>query len=185
MALIDQWPYWPAPAAAIIGPPGSGKSHLGAIFAARTGAVILSPETLTDLPDAPAYVLDALYPDLDEQALFHVWNRCVQAGGSMLLLASQPLDRLQIGLPDLQSRLATAPQILLGPPDDALVMALLIKQFRDRGVTPSKTVLRFLVDRIERDYGHIRSTVAQLDALALEGKSDLSLSLVRAFLTQA
>ena len=38
LAWIDRWPDWPAPALALGGPPGCGKTHLARIWAARAGA---------------------------------------------------------------------------------------------------------------------------------------------------
>jgi chromosomal replication initiation ATPase DnaA len=40
LAWIDQWPDWPAPALALSGPTGCGKTHLARIWAARAGLVI-------------------------------------------------------------------------------------------------------------------------------------------------
>ncbi len=42
LALIESWPDWPARAVVLVGPEGSGKSHLAAIWAARAGARFLS-----------------------------------------------------------------------------------------------------------------------------------------------
>ena len=41
LAWIDRWPDWPALALALHGPPGSGKTHLGRIWAARAKALVL------------------------------------------------------------------------------------------------------------------------------------------------
>src|SRR5436190_23003921 len=40
LAWLDRWPDWPAPALALSGPPGSGKTHLGRIWAARVTAAL-------------------------------------------------------------------------------------------------------------------------------------------------
>src|SRR6185436_15464347 len=40
LAWIDRWPDWPAPALALSGPPGSGKTHLARIWAGRAGAAL-------------------------------------------------------------------------------------------------------------------------------------------------
>ena len=52
LALVQRWPDWPDRIVAIIGPEGSGKSHLASIWADATGARILSAKLLsvTDLP---------------------------------------------------------------------------------------------------------------------------------------
>ena len=34
-AMVERWPDWPARTLLLVGPAGSGKSHLGAIWAAR------------------------------------------------------------------------------------------------------------------------------------------------------
>ena len=38
LALIERWPDWPARVMALVGPEGSGKSHLASIWAAAAGA---------------------------------------------------------------------------------------------------------------------------------------------------
>src|SRR5689334_3934903 len=38
-ARIEAWPDWPDRVLVLTGPPGSGKSHLAAIFAERSGAL--------------------------------------------------------------------------------------------------------------------------------------------------
>ena len=43
LAWLARWPEWPYPALILHGPPGSGKSHLARIWAARTGARSLRP----------------------------------------------------------------------------------------------------------------------------------------------
>ena len=50
----------------------------------------------------------------------------------MLLTARRPVAGWPLGLPDLASRLRAAPAVAIGPPDDALLGALLVKLFADR-----------------------------------------------------
>src|SRR5664279_2155980 len=38
LALIDSWPEWPNRIMLLVGPEGSGKSHLAAIWAEQSGA---------------------------------------------------------------------------------------------------------------------------------------------------
>src|ERR1700722_13392156 len=56
LALIDSWPDWPARAIALIGPEGSGKTHLATIWAAAAGARVISAHSLAaaDIPAALA-----------------------------------------------------------------------------------------------------------------------------------
>ncbi len=49
LALIDAWPDWPARAIALVGPEGSGKTHLATIWAAAAGARVVSGATLGEI----------------------------------------------------------------------------------------------------------------------------------------
>src|SRR6185312_17193754 len=46
IAWIDRWPEWPAPALALWGPAGSGKTHLLEVWRARSRAVAIAPGML-------------------------------------------------------------------------------------------------------------------------------------------
>src|SRR5215470_18819170 len=56
LALIERWPDWPARTVALVGPEGSGKSHLAEIWAAEAGARHVSGSSLEEesLPAALA-----------------------------------------------------------------------------------------------------------------------------------
>src|ERR1700733_13765163 len=46
LALVDRWPDWPVRTVVLVGPEGSGKSHLAAIWAATAGARFLAARAL-------------------------------------------------------------------------------------------------------------------------------------------
>src|ERR1700761_6386070 len=76
LALIDAWPEWSSKTMFLVGPDGSGKSHLAAIWAEQAGARSVSAHALS-APEVPgalatgALVLEDLKPgDIDERALF-------------------------------------------------------------------------------------------------------------------
>src|SRR5437588_12112575 len=47
LALVDSWPEWPNRIMLLVGPEGSGKSHLAAIWAEQAGARSISAHLLT------------------------------------------------------------------------------------------------------------------------------------------
>ena len=48
VALVDRWPDWPSPVAVLAGPPGSGKSHMAALWADRAAfRAAVSPAAAT------------------------------------------------------------------------------------------------------------------------------------------
>src|SRR5438270_12728044 len=80
LALIESWPSWPSRSVLLIGPEGSGKSHLAAIWAEAAGARVvgaraLEPGMLPRTLATGAVVVEDLAPaGFDERALFHLLN---------------------------------------------------------------------------------------------------------------
>jgi len=194
VAWLDRWPNWPAPALVIWGPAGCGKTHLAQVWRARTQAPRITPNDLdvTALPDllgqANAIVIDdAETCTLDlktERALFHLYNLARESGGHLLLTASTAPAYWTIGLPDLRSRLLAAPAVSVGPPDDALLAAILVKLFADRQVRVGADVIEFLVTHMERSFDAARRLVADLDAAALAARRRITVPLVRSVLAR-
>ena len=173
LALIDAWPDWPNRIMLLVGPEGSGKSHLAAIWAEQAGARTISAHALTAaaVPGAlatGALVVDDLKsPDLDERALFHLMNLAREDAASVLITARAPPTALEIELRDLRSRLRAVPTVLLLPPDDQLFRALIVKFCADRQLTVDEAVVSYLTSRIERSYAAVRQAVELLDTEAL------------------
>ncbi|WP_159727493.1 DnaA/Hda family protein [Methylosinus sp. Ce-a6] len=167
--MIGRWPNWPDSALLLVGPPGSGKTHLGAIFARRNGAIVAPA---TELPEpgrlaGAAVLLDGLEAVTDETGLFHLMNYIRESGGSLLISSQRPPSALQIALPDLLSRLRRAPVVEIGAPDDALIRAVLEKLFRDRQLAVETTLVDFVALRLERSLEAARAFVRLLDEEAL------------------
>lgn len=191
VAWLDRWPAWPAPALALFGPAGSGKSHLASVWRARTGAPCIAAADLTDA-DLPALAAGraVVVDNADkvagrkgrEEALFHLYNRMRDAGGHLLLLAHQPPARWRVKLADLRSRLNAAPAVAVEPPDDALLAAVLVKLFADRQVMPGEEVVDYLVARIERSLDAARRVVAALDHASLVEQRRITVPLARSVL---
>jgi len=173
LALVDSWPDWPNRIMQLVGPEGSGKSHLAAIWAEQAGARSTSAHALTAaaVPGAlatGALVVDDLKSsDVDERALFHLLNLAREEGASILITSRLLPSALQIELHDLRSRLRAIPTVLLLPPDDQLFRALIVKFCTDRQLGVDEAVVSYLTTRIERSYAAVRQVVELLDAEAL------------------
>jgi chromosomal replication initiation ATPase DnaA len=95
LALIDSWTDWPARAIALIGPEGSGKSHLAAMWASSAGARVIAGHALdaASVPQALATgalaVEDADRGKLDEAALFHLLNLAREQSAYVLVTARE------------------------------------------------------------------------------------------------
>jgi chromosomal replication initiation ATPase DnaA len=173
LALVDAWPEWPNRIMLLVGPEGSGKSHLAAIWADESGARSISAHALTAaaVPGAlatGALVVEDLKPaDFDERALFHLMNLAREDGACLLMTAREPPSAFPFELRDLRSRLRAVPTVSLLAPDDALFRALIVKFCADRQLAVDEAVVGYLASRIERSYAGIRHAVEFLDAEAL------------------
>lgn len=192
VAWIDRWPGWPAPALALVGPPGSGKSHLAEVWRARSGAPAFTPDILAGagLADRLGAASGALLDEAEgvaglpeaEEGLLHLYNLLAERRGALLLTACAEPARWPLRLPDLASRLATATVARLGPPDDALMKGLLIKLFSDRQLRPTEDAVDYLVARMERTYAAAQRLVEALDRRALAEHRKVNLYVARAVL---
>lgn len=173
LGLIDSWPDWPNRVMLLIGPEGSGKSHLAAIWAEEAGARLTAAQALTAaaVPGAlatGALVVEDLNPSaFDERALFHLMNLAREDEAFVLITARVPPAAFEIDLRDLRSRLRAVPVVSLMPPDDQLFRALIVKFCADRQLNIDENVVSYLASRIERSFAAARQAVEQLDTEAL------------------
>jgi chromosomal replication initiation ATPase DnaA len=173
LALVDSWPDWPNRTMLLVGPEGSGKSHLAAIWAEHAGARSTSAHALsaTAVPGALAtgalVVEDLKSSGFDERALFHLLNLAREEEAFVLITARLPPSAFQVELRDLRSRLRAVPTVSLLPPDDQLFRALIVKFCADRQLSVDETVVSYLTTRIERSYAAVRQAVQLLDTEAL------------------
>jgi len=179
VAWIDRWPDWPSHALAIHGPRGSGKTHLAHVWQARSHAVFLERALAPDAALPGTVVLDSPQ-DWPDAALLHLYNRLREAGGHLLIVSEAPPARWPIALPDLSSRLASVPAVALAAPDDDLLVAVMAKQFADRGLEVNEDVLRYVASRVERSFVAAAEMVSRIDRAALAQQRRVTLALARA-----
>lgn len=171
---FEGWPAWPDRVLLLLGPTGAGKSHLGAIWAARSHARILPASALAGA-DLSALAAEGplLLEDVDsargiEAELFHLLNLVRNSANGWLVLTARAWpDGWGLRTPDLLSRLRLAPAVEIAEPDDALVRAVLVKHFIDRQLVVDTTVVEYLAMRIERSLDAARQVVEALDQEAL------------------
>jgi chromosomal replication initiation ATPase DnaA len=85
----------------------------------------------------------------------------------MLMTASAAPSGWVLKVADLASRLRAVPAVELGPPDDTLLRAVLVKLFADRQLAVDESLLSYLVKRIDRSFAGARAAVERLDREAL------------------
>lgn len=189
VTLLDAPSEWPDGRLALVGPEGSGKTHLALIWAQETGARFVDGGA-SDAEDAArdwaasGYVV---FEDCDrrlttpeaERALFHLLNILREEGGRILMTGRTPPSRWAGGLPDLASRLSAVTAAPIAPPDEELLEQLVVKLLRDRHIVIKDRLASYIARRIDRSSAAVEAAVARLDARSLELGQPVSVKLAK------
>ena len=184
-ATLEQWPDWPDPVMLLLGPPGSGKTHLASIWAKRAHAWSVVSTDISHRPAAELLASSAvLIEDIDrglpdEAAFFHLLNIAREKKCFVLLTARTPPGDWGIKTMDLLSRLRLAPRIDVSEPDDALMAGLLVKFFVERQMVVDMQVVDFIRSRIDRSVASVRDFVDALNSESLARKKRITRNLAR------
>ena len=170
---IESWPDWLDTILLLVGPRGSGKSHLASIWATNAHAWTIDATEITQdkvphlVSNGALAIEDMDRGERDEAALFHLLNLAREKRAFLLITSETPPDRWSLRTPDLLSRLRLAPSVALEAPDDALLKAVLVKLFVDRQLVVDTSVVDYIALRIERSLAKASELVALLDREAL------------------
>jgi len=165
VALLRDWRRWPSPATLLVGPPKSGRTLLGRLFAAESGG------TLIDDADRA-----------DETTLFNLWNRARDSGQTLLMIAHESLPIWAVGLPDLRTRLATAAVARIAAPDVDVVAALIAHGLERTGSAFAPGLPEFVARRVTRCYETVDRVVCALNAESLASARKLTVASARSVL---
>jgi hypothetical protein len=157
-----KWSLWPVKATILTGPRRSGRTLLARNFVERVGGRLFDEAG-----------------QRDEEDLFHAWNRAQDSGRPLVMIADEVPPAWEPRHPDLKTRLAVTPVVRIEHPDDALFSALIQLFFADRGLHVSPDALRFMADRLHRDYWTAERAVEAVDRYAIAERARLSLPTIR------
>lgn len=172
--LVDSWPAWTSPVHVLVGPAGSGKSHLANVWRLASNARLVSQgnlrnAALDELCRAPALVIEnAERISGGEDILFHLINLCKERHIDVLMTGMSPPQDWPFTLPDLVSRIRSFPAVMIGSPDDDLLRAVLVKHFQDRQLNVPPQVITYLAARMERSMDAARAIAEAIDRTSLE-----------------
>lgn len=115
-----------------------------------------------------------------EEALFHCYNKVLaQEKTRLIMAASQPLARLNIHLPDLQSRLSASMVFHIAALDETACLSLLKKHAYDRGLHFPEDVSHFLIRRFPRNPGQLLEIFEKLDQAVWKEQHRLTIPFVK------
>ena len=190
---VKMWPYWQHFALNIFGPQSSGKTHLAHIWVNRVQKSLPQPveipilqahninmKNVNKLINNHSYlVIENLTADINEEALFHLYNAYNTPERFVLFNSEHPLSKIPFKLPDLRSRLNTIPSAEILLPDDEMLTALIVKLFNDRQIMISQEILDYILKNAERSFEYISRLVAETDEISWIYGRAVSIPIVR------
>jgi DnaA family protein len=186
----------------VAGATGLGKTHLlqAACHQAPGAGRSAFYLPLRELSGFPPAVLEGLervelvcVDDLDaiaartdwERALFDLFNRQRECGGTLLATAVRRADRCGLELADLASRLGWGVTYVLRPLDEDTLFAAVVHRAKARGLDLPEETARFLLRRFPRDLAALCELLERLDQAALVARRRLTIPFVKAVLAAA
>ena len=175
----------------LIGPKGSGKTHLVNVFCNNLNKenwyfLQLNKGDIFEIfSNNDAIIIeniDKIYSKEDEAILFHSINLSKELSKILLLTSSKKVSELNIQTPDLRSRLEAMQNSMILEPDDILMEALIIKLFNDRQLIVKPKVINFLMNRVERSYSGIMEIIDLLDSSSLSQNKSISIKFINELL---
>jgi DnaA family protein len=179
----------------LFGGSSTGKTHLlqGACQAAIAlnrkaqfiplGKAGLMPSIFDDLETRDLVAIDdvqSIAGKADwELALFDLFNRARAGGCSLLIAACTAPDDLELGLPDLCSRLQWGPRYCLLPLSDADCERLLTEVAAELGMRLGQETARYIMNNYARDPGSLIALIERIDHVSLREQRQPSIPLVR------
>lgn len=157
-----KWSLWPVRSTLLAGPRRSGRSLLARTFVERVGGRLIDRAE-----------------QADEEELFHAWNHAQDSGRPLVMIVDRLPGEWEIALPDLRTRIAVTPVTSIGEPDDILFQGLIELHFADRGLHAPREALKFMCERLHRDYWTAERAVEAIDRFAIAERARLSLPTIR------
>ncbi|MDH5300647.1 MAG: DnaA regulatory inactivator Hda [Gammaproteobacteria bacterium] len=164
----------------------AGSQDLPSVYLSLAQKHELAPEMLEGLEQMQVVCVDDLQHlrgDRDwQEALFHLYNRCLETGCQLVFAADRNIAELQLELADLSSRLAWGVVFQLKLLNDEQKLAALRLRAQLRGFDLPEKVGVYLLRRCPRDMHALFATLDALDKATLAAKRRLTLPFVREWL---
>ena len=103
----------------------------------------------------------------------------------MIMVADEAPPAWSPNLPDLRTRLAITPVARINQPDDKLFEALIQLLFADRGLHVPLEALRFMTERLNREYWTAERAVEEVDRFAIAERARVTMPTIRRALSLA
>lgn len=159
------------------------QHQLTSAYLPLSSLLAISPEVLSGFETFSLVCIDDLHlaaghPEWEE-ALFHFYNRIYDAGGRIVMAANDLPKSINIGLPDLVSRLSWGIVFQLHPLTDEEKLAVLTMRANHRGISLPEEVGKYILTHCPRHMGTLFAALDALDKASLAAQRRLTVPFVK------
>tara|TARA_Y100000741_G_C18225391_1_gene547586 strand:- start:287 stop:949 length:663 start_codon:yes stop_codon:yes gene_type:complete len=182
--IIHSWPKWEKNFLNICGDRYSGKSHLINIFLKKFKGIIIDANSfenkhLNTIKTFENVILENFTEKINEQLIYSLFNTIDQDNKYLIINSIIPIEKLDLKLIDLRSRVKNCLIAHIEKPDDDLMFALILKNFSDRQIVIDKKLIDYIIKRIDRSYGKIFEFIYKVDKVSLKRKKSIDFKIIK------
>ena len=167
----------------LIGPRKSGKSFLAKIWLNNNESLIYKKNLKEIISVKKNVIVEDIDNSINQEDIFHIINHCNNNKLKILISSSIKLNKIDITLPDLYSRLQLFKFLYIHQPDDDMLLNILTKLFIEKQfIINSFEIFDYILNRANRSYDNMIKIVKELDTLSLEKKRQLTIPLIKEIL---
>ena len=188
--LIESWPNWPGKWVNIIGPTGSGKTHLSKILEKKIKRLKVIDETnvndkiISELRNFDCLIIDNFKNKIEDKLLYSILNQSKQLENFIVINSELQLNKFEIKLKDLKSRFNSFIFIGIDLPTDDLLQVIISKSFSDKQINLNPKVSEYIVKNVDRSYEKMFKFLSDLDELSLSSGKSININLIKKVLNQ-
>ena len=188
--LIESWPNWPGKWVNIIGPTGSGKTHLSKILEKKIKKLKVVDETnvnekiISELRHFDCLIIDNFKNKIEDKLLYSILNQSKQLENFIVINSKLQLNKFEIKLKDLKSRFNSFIFIGIDLPTDDLLQVIISKSFSDKQINLNPKVSEYIVKNVDRSYEKMFKFLSDLDELSLSSGKSININLIKKVLNQ-
>ena len=188
--LIESWPNWPGKWVNIIGPTGSGKTHLSKILEKKIKRLKVVDETnvndeiISELRNFDCLIIDNFKNKIKDKLLYSILNQSKQLENFIVINSKLQLNKFEIKLKDLKSRFNSFIFIGIDLPTDDLLQVIISKSFSDKQIYLNPKVSEYIIKNVDRSYEKMFKFLGDLDELSLSSGKSININLIKKVLNQ-
>jgi len=183
--LIDSWPNWPGKWLNIFGEQGSGKTHLSKILerkikkAKLINANNINDKIISELNKFDCLIIDEFKNNINENLLYSILNQLKQLDSFILINSETSINKVNLKLEDLKSRINSFVFIGIELPTDDLLKVIITKTLSDKQIIISPKLTDFIINNVERSYEKMVKFIKDLDELSLSTGKSININLIK------